>query len=379
MIDFKLTEEQEAIRRTAREFAKKEIIPIAAEYDEREEIPWQVVEKAFEAGLMNLTVPVEYGGQGLDYMTSALISEELAYGCLGIHGSFGANGLALTPLLIAGTKEQKEKFLKPFCTKPQLASFCLTEPNAGSDAAGIRTQAKPDGDEWVLNGSKCFITNGGVASLYTVFATVDRSKGLKGITAFLVPADTPGIRGGKKEKKLGDRASQVGEVILEDVRVPMENLLGEVGGGFKIAMQTLDITRPGVGASAVGVARRALEEAIKYSKERKQFGRPICENQAIQFMLADMAMQVDAARLLVWRSCWMLDQGLRVSLEGAMAKCVAGDVAMKVTTDAVQILGGYGYIRDYPVEKLMRDAKILQIYEGTNQIQRLVIGKELLR
>lgn len=379
MIDFQLTEEQARIRELAREFAAKEIIPIAHEYDEKEEIPWQVVEKAFEVGLINLNVPEEYGGQGLDHVTGAVIAEELAYGCLGINGSFGANGLALTPLLLAGTEEQKSKFLKPFCARPQLAAFGLTEPNAGSDVAGLQTTAKLYGDEYVLNGQKCFITNGGVAGLYTIFASVDRSKGVKGISAFLVPGDTPGLSPGKKEKKMGDRASHVGEVILEEVRIPRSNLLGKEGDGFKIAMATLDATRPGVGASAVGVARRGLEEAIKYSKQRVQFGQPIAANQAIQFMLADMAMQVDGARLLVWRACRKLDRGERASLEGAMAKCFAGDVAMKVATDSVQIFGGYGYMREYPVEKLMRDAKILQIYEGTNQIQRMVMAREILQ
>ena len=315
----------------------------------------------------------------MDHVTGAVIAEELAYGCLGINGSFGANGLALTPLLLAGTEEQKSKFLKPFCARPQLAAFGLTEPNAGSDVAGLQTTAKLYGDEYVLNGQKCFITNGGVAGLYTIFASVDRSKGVKGISAFLVPGDTPGLSPGKKEKKMGDRASHVGEVILEEVRIPRSNLLGKEGDGFKIAMATLDATRPGVGASAVGVARRGLEEASKYSKQRVQFGQPIAANQAIQFMLADMAMQVDGARLLVWRACRKLDRGERASLEGAMAKCFAGDVAMKVATDSVQIFGGYGYMREYPVEKLMRDAKILQIYEGTNQIQRMVMAREILQ
>jgi len=378
LVDFRLTEEQEQIRKLARSFAKNEIIPAAAEYDEKEEIPWHIVDKAFELGLMNLTVPEEYGGQGLDHITEAIIAEELAYGCLGINGTFGANGLALAPILIAGTPEQKEKFLKPFCSKPQLAAFCLTEPNAGSDVANISTTAVLDGDHYVINGQKCFITNGGVASLYTVFATVDRSKGLKGISAFIVPGDTPGLRGGKKEKKMGDRASHVEEVIFEDVRVPKENILWSEGKGFKLAMMTLDKTRPLVGATAVGVARRALEEAINYSKQRVQFGRPICENQAIQFMLADMATRVEAARMLVWEACWLLDQGLPVSKVGSMAKMYAADTAMSVAVDALQIFGGYGYMREYPMEKLMRDAKILQIYEGTNQIQRIVIARNIL-
>jgi len=379
LIGFQMTEEQEQIRRMAKSFAEKEIIPVAAEYDEKEQIPWGVVEKAFEAGLMNIHVPEEYGGQGLDHLTGAIVAEELAYGCLGMAGSFGANNLALTPIMLAGSDEQKERFLKPFCAKPQLAGFCLTEPNAGSDASRVATTAVREGDDYVINGTKCFITNGGVASLYTVFCTVDRTRGLKGITAIVVPADTPGVSAGKKEKKMGDRASHVGEVIFDNVRVPVANRLAGEGEGFRIAMKTLDATRPGVGASAVGVARRAFEEALKYSQQREQFGQPIFANQAIQFMLADMAIKIEAARGLVWKSCWMLDQGLRASKEGAMAKCFAGDTAMQVAVDAVQVMGGYGYMREYPVEKLVRDAKILQIYEGTNQIQRLVIARELVR
>lgn len=379
MISFEMTEEQKSIQKLARNFAESEIMPIAHEYDEKEEVPWHVVQKAHELGLMNLNVPEKYGGQGLDHLTAAIIAEELSYACLGIAGSFGANGLALTPILLAGTEEQKEKFLKPFCSKPQLAAFGLTEPDAGSDVGNISTKAVADGGDYVLNGRKCFITNGGIAALYTIFATVDKSMGIKGMCAFIVPGDTPGLSAGTKEKKMGDRASHVGEVILDNVRVPKANMLGNVGDGFKIAMATLDVTRPSVGASAVGVARRAFEEAQKYSKQRIQFGKPIAANQAIQFMLADMAMRIDAARLLVWRACSMLDKGQRITLEGSMAKCFASDVAMSVTVDAVQILGGYGYMRDYPVEKLMRDAKITQIYEGTNQIQRLVIARELLK
>jgi len=378
VISFQLTDEQKAMQKVAGDFTEREIIPIAAEYDEREEIPWHVVEKAHTAGLMNLSVPEEYGGQGLDALTAAIIVEEMAYGCLGINGTYGANELALAPILIAATEEQKKRFLPDFCAKPQLAAFGLTEPDAGSDVANIQTTAVLDGDHYVINGNKCFITNGGVAALYTIFATVDKSKGFKGITAFIVPGNTAGISGGKKERKLGDRAAHVGEVILQDVRVPVENRLAKEGEGFKIAMMTLDTTRPGIGASAVGVARRAYEEARKYSMQRVQFGKPIAANQAIQFMLADMAMKIDAARLLVWRAAQYLKAGLPVSTEGSMAKCYAGDVAMSVTVDAVQIMGGYGYMREYPVEKLMRDAKILQIYEGTNQIQRMVIAKNIL-
>jgi acyl-CoA dehydrogenase len=378
LVSFKLTEEQEAIRKMARSFAEKEIIPIAAEYDEKEEIPWQVVEKAFEVGLMNLEVPEEYDGQGQDAVTVAIVNEEGAYGCLGINGGYGANGLALMPILIAATDEQKKKFLAPFCAKPQLAAFCLTEPGAGSDAGAVSTVARLKGDEYVIDGAKHFITNGTYASLLTVFAKTDTTKGVKGISAFIVPGDLPGVKRGEKEKKTGVRAMDCAEVTFEEVRVPKGNLLGNEGDGFKIAMMTLDRTRPMVAACATGVARRALEEAIKYSKERVQFGKPICANQAIQFMLADMAIKIEAARALTWQASWMIDEGLPVSKVGAMAKCFAADTAMSVTVDAVQIFGGYGYMREYPVEKLVRDAKILQIYEGTNQVQRMVIAGALL-
>lgn len=379
MISFQLTDEQQQMQKVARDFTASEIIPIAAEYDEKEEIPWQVIEKAFEAGLMNLAIPEEFGGQGIDPLTAAIITEEIAYGCLGVNGTFGANELAVQPILLTATEEQKQRFLPDFCAKPQLAAFGLTEPEAGSDVANVQTRAVRDGDHYILNGNKCFITNGSSAALYTIFATIDKSLGHKGLCAFVVPADTPGICGGKKEQKMGDRCSEVAEVILEDVRVPAANLLGKEGDGFKIAMETLDVTRPGIGAAAVGVARRAFEEAKKYSMQRIQFGKPIAANQAIQFMFAEMATKIDAARLLVWRSAQYLSIGKRASMEGSMAKYYAADIAMEVTVDALQIMGGSGYMRDYPVEKLMRDAKILQIYEGTNQVQRMVIAKELFR
>ncbi len=379
MIDFQLSEDQLALQRMARKFTEKEIKPVALEYDASEEFPWDIVKKAHTAGLTNLEIPEEYGGQGIDHFSACLVAEELSAGCAGIANALSANSLATLPILIAGTHEQKLKFLKPLCAEPKLAAFGLTEPHAGSDVASLRTTAKRDGNEYVLNGSKCFITNGGVASLYTIFASVDLGKKAKGITAFIVPRDTPGVSIGKKEAKMGIRSSNVAEVILEDLRIPVENRLGEEGDGFMIAMKTLDTSRPGVGAAAVGIARAALEAAIAYSKERVTFGKPICANQGIQFMLAEMATEVDAARLLVWRSAWMLDNNQYPTVEGAMAKYRAGDVAMKVATDAVQIFGGYGYMREYPVEKLMRDAKIYQIFEGTNQIQRMVIAREILK
>jgi len=379
MLGFEYSEEQLALQKMARQFAEKEIKPVAAHYDETEEFPWDIVRKAHETGLMNLEIPEEYGGQGLDHVSACLVAEELAAGCAGISNAISANSLATLPILIAGTPEQKEKFLKPLCAEPKLAAFGLTEPQAGSDVASLRTTARREGDYYVLNGSKCFITNGGVASLYTIFATLDRSLKTRGICAFIVPRDTPGLSIGKRELKMGIRSSNVAEVILEDVRIPKENLLGQEGQGFKIAMMTLDVSRPGVGAAAVGIARAALEYAIDYAKQRETFGKPLAANQAIQFMLADMATSVDTARLLVQRAAWMLDDGQYPTKEGAMAKMYAGDVAMKVTTDAVQIFGGYGFMREYPVEKLMRDAKIYQIFEGTNQIQRMVISREILR
>lgn len=378
-MDFGLSPEQEALVKLAQEFARQEIIPVAAHYDETSEMPWPVLEKAFEVGLWNLNVPEEYGGAGLDHLTESLLIEQLAYGCLGIFGAFGGNSLALTPLLLAGTREQKERFLPPFAEKLRLAAFVLTEPNAGSDAAGITTRATRVGDEYVLNGAKCFITHGGIADLYTVFATVNPSLGLKGLTAFLVPGDAPGLSMGKKENKMGDRASHIGEVILDEVRIPVGNLLGAEGEGFKIAMKTLDITRPLIGAAAVGLAQRALDEALAYAKTRIQFGRPIADFQAIQFLLADLDMAIEGSRSLVWRSAWHVDQGKPDTKLSAIAKCVASDTAMRVAVEALQVFGGYGYTKDYPMEKLVRDAKITQIYEGTNQIQRNVIGRELLK
>ncbi len=378
MISFQLSEEQAELKERVRTFVKTDVIPVEKEYDEKQEIPQDLIEKCYEKGFANLRIPEEYGGLGTSQVTFTIFSEEFAYGCLGIFGTLGANDLCLTPVLLAGTDEQKKRFLTEFCSKPNLGAFALTEREAGSDVASMSTTARLEGDEYVINGNKCFITNGGVASYYTVFASEDPDKGAKGISAFFVSGDTPGIRGGKKEDKLGIRASHVSEVIFEDVRIPKENLLGKSGDGFRIAMQTLDQTRTGTAAGAVGVARRALEESIKYSKKRIQFGKPIAANQAIQFMLADMAAQVEAARLLVYWAADKIDRGEKSSCEGAMAKFYAGDIAMKVALDAVQIFGGYGYMHDYPVEKLMRDAKILQIYEGTNQITRMVVARSLL-
>lgn len=376
---FELSEEQKEIQKLARDFAKNEIIPVAAEYDEKAEFPWAVVRKAFGVGLWNLNIPEEYGGQGLDHLTEILVYEELAYGCLGVFGAFGGTSLALTPILISGSEEQKQRFLPSFTKTARLAAFALTEPNAGSDASAIATQARKEDKGYVLSGTKCFITHGGIADLYTVIASTDRSRGIKGLTAFLVPGDTPGLTMGKKEDKMGDRASHIAEVLFEEVRVPVENRLGNEGDGFKIAMRTLDITRPTIAAAAVGVAQRALDEAVKYAKQRIQFGKPIAEHQAIQFMLADMAMPIMASRALVRQAAGKIDAGTVDSMLSATCKCMASDTAMKVTVDALQIFGGYGYMKDYPMEKLVRDAKITQIYEGTNQIQRQIVANALLK
>jgi len=376
---FELTDEQKEIQRLARDFTKKEIIPVAAEYDKKAEMPWPIIQKAFDIGLWNLNVPEKYGGQDVDCLTEVLIYEEIAYGCLGVYGAFGGTSLALTPLLLSGTEEQKEKYLTGFTKSAKLAAFALTEPNAGSDASAVSTRAQKVGDEYIINGVKCFITHGGIADLHTVFASIDRSKGIKGLTAFIIPAGTTGLSMGKKEDKMGDRASHIAEVLLEDVRVPVANRLGNEGEGFKIAMRTLDITRTTIAAAAVGVAQRAVDEAVRYAKQRVQFGKTIAEQQAIQFMLADMAMSVMASRALVWQAAVKVDAGQVDGMLSATAKCVASDTAMKVTVDALQIFGGYGYMKEYPMEKLMRDAKITQIYEGTNQIQRQIIAGYLLK
>ncbi|MCL4394385.1 MAG: acyl-CoA dehydrogenase family protein [Chloroflexi bacterium] len=379
MVDFKLTEEQERLRELARNFAQHEIAPVAAELDREQKFSQDIVDKFFKIGLLHHAVPEAYGGGGLESLDGCLIAEELAAACAGVSSYLGANILGLTPLLLAGSPELKAELLPKHCAGPNLAAFCLTEPDAGSDVASMRSRAVRVGDEYVINGTKHFITNGGVASLYSFFASEDPSQGHRGISCFMVPANTPGVSRGKKEDKMGQRAADTREVIMTDVHVPARYRVGKGRDGFKIAMMTLDDSRAGVAASAVGIARAALETAVAYAKERRQFGKPIAALQGIQFMLADMSMRVQAARLLVWHAAWLHDQGQRNTLESATAKCFAGDTAMQVATDAVQVLGGYGYMKDYPVEKYMRDAKLHQIYEGTNQVQRAVIAGELLR
>ena len=378
MIEFTLTEEQEALRDLVREFATREIVPLAPTLDEEQRHSPEIVQKYFDLGFLHYAVPEEYGGAGLGTLDGCLFNEELGAACGGIACVLGGNPLGLTPLLIAGSDELKGELLPPHTEGPNLAAFCLTEAGAGSDAAAMRTTARLEGDEYVINGTKSFITNGSVASIYSLFAMEDPELGNKGFSAFMVPAETPGITIGKKENKMGQRTADTREVIFQDVRIPARYRLGKGFDGFKIAMMTLDESRATVGAAAVGIARAALEVATQYAKERVQFGKPLAGHQAIQFKLADMAMKLNAGRLLCWHAAWLRDNGRRNTMESAMAKCFSGDMAMEVTTEAVQILGGYGYMKDYPVEKYMRDAKLHQIYEGTNEIQRMVIARALL-
>jgi acyl-CoA dehydrogenase len=376
-VSFELTPEQKELRALAREFAEKEIRPKAAEYDEHSTHPADVIAKAHELGLMNLHVPEQYGGLALSAFDGMLVGEELSWGCSGIGTAIGANGLGSAPVIIAGSDEQKAKWLPPLLESPILCSFGLSEPGAGSDVARMQSTAVRKGDEYVLNGSKTFITNAGHAEWTVVFAKTDPSAGHKGISAFIVPMDTPGVTIEKHLDKMGQRSTDTSAFALQDVVVPAENLIGAEGAGFKIAMQTLDFTRPGTAAGAVGVAQAAYEYAVAYAKERVTFDVPIAMHQGVNFMIADMATAIEAARLLVWQSAWLHDMGKRATLQSSFAKLFAADSVMKVTTDAVQVFGGYGYIKEYPVEKLMRDAKLFQIYEGTSQIQRLVIAKEI--
>lgn len=382
MIDYDLTDEQRASVDMAHDFALNELRPIAAEWDVKGEFPSDVIlKKACDAGLTTAGIPDEYGGGGLDPLTSAMVFEELFWGCAGLATSIGANNLAVAPILIAGSDDQKKRWLPRLCTgEPKLAAFALTEPEAGSNVAGLKTTAKDEGDHYVINGQKCFITNGGISEVYTIFAVTE-----KGISSFIVGGDCEGLTMGKHEDKMGIRASHTAEVFLDNVKVPKEDLMGQEGGGFITIMQTLDQTRAGVAAGAVGVARAAFEEALAYAKERKQFDNPILTYQGISFKLADMLMKIEAGRRLYYYAGWlaakMAETGKfsrRLSLASSIAKAFCGDMAMEVTTDAVQVLGGYGYMKDYPVEKYMRDAKIMQIYEGTAEIQRYTIAANLM-
>jgi acyl-CoA dehydrogenase len=377
MVDFTLTDEQKALRELAHDFAEKEIRSVAWEYDKDGTWPADVFAKAHEVGLMNTHIPEEYGGPGLSYLDGCLIEEELSWGCSGITTSLGANGLAAAPVILAGSEEIKKKYLGMLAEELKYASFCLTEPGAGSDVSSMRTRAVKKGDKYVITGQKCFITNGTYADWYTVYAKTDPDAGHRGISAFVVPRDETVVID-KKEDKMGQRASNTATVTFNETEIPADHILGEENKGFKVAMMTLDRTRPGVAAMATGIARAAMEFAVEYSKERVQFGVPIAMHQAIQFMIADMATKVHMSRLATWNSASLLDNGMRNTLESSHAKRFAADSAMEVATDAVQVYGGYGFIKEYPVEKLMRDAKIMQLYEGTSQIQRLVIARETL-
>ena len=378
-VSFGLTNEQRELRSLARDFAEKEIRPRAAECDEHQIHATDIIAKAHEIGLMNLHLPGSLGGAELTCFDGMLVGEELNWGCSGIGTSIGANGLAAGPILVAGSVEQKKQWLGPLVEAPLLGCFGLTEPGAGSDVSGIQTTAIARGNEYVVNGSKMFITNAGPASWIVCFASTDRSKGHKGLSAFVIPMDAPGVTVDAHLDKMGQRATDTSSVSFQDVVVPAGNRLGEEGEGFKIAMQTLDFTRPGTAIGAVGVAQAAFELSVEYTKSRVQFGVPIAMNQGVSFLVADMATEIEASRLLTWQAAWMIDEGWgrKATKYSSFAKRFAADTAMKVTTDAVQVFGGYGYMKEYPVEKLMRDAKLFQIYEGTSQIQRLVIAKEI--
>jgi len=379
-MQFTLTEDQKMVQKLARDFAEKRLAPTVSERDHKEEFSRALANEMGELGLTGICFPEEYGGSGGDVMSYILAVEELCKVDDGIGITLSADvSLCAWPIYAYGTEEQKQKYLVPLAEGEKLGAFGLTEPNAGTDAGGQQTVAVLDGDDYILNGSKIFITNAGEAETYVIFAMTDKAKGMKGISAFIVEKGMPGFSFGKKEEKMGIHTSITNELSFQDVRVPKENLLGKLGEGFKIAMSTLDGGRIGVAAQALGIAQAALDHAIKYSKERVQFGQAISKNQAIAFMMADMATKIDAARLLVYRAAYLKDQGLSYSKEAAMAKLYASDIAMEVTTDAVQIFGGYGYSREYPVERLMRNAKITQIYEGTNQVQRMVISGAILR
>ena len=374
-MEFSLSSEQKEMFSMARKFAENEIIPVAAKYDEEQTFPKDQIQKAWELGFVNTCIPADVGGNGLTLLDSVTIGEALSYGCMGMYTSIMCNDLALTPIVVGGTKEQKEKFLTPFTEKPILAS---TEPNHGSDAASIQTTIKDRGDHYELSGEKMWITNAGHADLFVVYCTIDPKLRHKGISAIVVPKELEGITLGKKEHKLGQNCSDTRGVRFDKVKVPKENLLGNPGDGWKIAMKTLDHSRPLVSSIALGGAQRALDLSVQYSKERKQFGTTLSKHQTIQFMIAEMSMKIEAARLLIQKAAWLSDQGQSNTIVASSAKAFAADACMEITTNAVQIYGGYGYSKEYPVEKLMRDAKLIQIYEGTSQIQRMVIARETI-
>jgi butyryl-CoA dehydrogenase len=379
-MNYFLTDSQKTIRDITRKIVIEKVVPARAELDEKEEFPHEIMKSLAQADLFGLYIPEEYGGFGGGSIELVLAVEELSAACLGVSTTFAANALAAYPILLFGSEEQKKRYLPYISSGEKLAAFGLTEAGAGSDAAAIQTTAKKEGEKYILNGTKQWITNGGEADIYTIIAITDKTKGSRGASAFIVEKGTPGFGFGKKEKKMGIRASSTRELVFENCPVSKENLLSKEGMGFIIAMRTLDISRVGIGAQGIGLAQGALDEAVKYARQRYQFGKPIISFQAIQHMLADMAIMTEAARALVYSTARLIDSGTKeYSKESAMTKVFASDVAMKVTTDAVQIFGGYGYMREYPVEKMMRDAKILQIYEGTNQIQRNIIGQALIK
>nr|WP_210413583.1 acyl-CoA dehydrogenase family protein [Leptospira levettii] len=376
-MDFSITDEQKALRELAKDFAKNEMIPKAEHHDHTGEYPKEILKKAFDVGLMNMHIPAEYGGAGLGVLDELIASEELFYGCSGMATAILANNLALAPVLLGADDYVMKKFIQPMTENFTLAAYAVTEPGAGSDVAGIRTTAKRVGDEYIINGSKMWITNAGHADWFFVLAKTDPNAGHKGMTGFILDAKTPGIIVGKKEKNMGQRCSDTRGVTFEDVKVPKENMIGKEGEGFKIAMGAFDQTRPAVAIGAVGVARAALDHSIRYANTRNAFGKPISVNQGVSFMIAEMARDIEAGRLLCWQSAWLIDNKFRNTYQASIAKVFCADMAMRVTTDAVQIFGGYGFNEEYPVEKLMRDAKIFQIYEGTSQIQRVIISKFL--
>jgi alkylation response protein AidB-like acyl-CoA dehydrogenase len=379
-MDYFLTEEQQMIKELTRRIAEERVKPVRVELDEEEKFPWGIVKELAKADLFRVFLPEEYGGTGGGLMELGVVTEELARVCSGVATTYGVASLGSFPILLAGTEEQKKKYIPPIAAGEKLPAFALTEAEAGSDAANVQATAKLNGNGYVINGTKQFITNGGEAEIYTVFVSTDRSRGVRGLTAFIVEKELPGFSFGRKERKMGQRASCTRELIFEDCRVPKGSMLGKEGEGFRIAMKTLDKSRPMIGTIALGIAQGAYEAAAEYASQRIQFGKPIISFQGINFMLADMATQIEAARALVYSVCRWIDTGAEnINKECAMAKLFASDMAMKVTTDAVQILGGYGYMRDYPVEKMMRDAKLTQIYEGTNEIQRLVIASRIIR
>jgi acyl-CoA dehydrogenase len=379
MLGFSLSEEQLALAAMAERFTKEHIVPIAAECDRDARFPVDVFELGHGLGLVNPTVDPAYGGLGLGELDNALIAEKLAYGCTGIQTSMLANTLALTPIKLAGNEDQKKKYLGMLTSGPVFASYCTTEPSGGSDVAGMKTTFSQHGDDFVLSGEKCWITNASLASFYVVFATSDPALRHRGIAAFIVDRDTAGLRVGKHEDKLGQRASDTAAVHFEDVKVPKANLLAPEGEGFKLAMETFNQTRPDIGAMATGLMQRCLDESLAYARERKTFGQAIIEHQMVQAMIADMAIGTEATRLLYQKAAWNLDNGVRDPIVSSYAKAFGADRAMQTAVDAVQVFGGNGYVKDYPVEKLMRDAKVLQIYEGTSQIQRIVIARSLAK